>query len=185
MMQRPFETVIEPHGHAEEIINLQEGNLKSAVAFAALTTPSGVNEKELYENIVEIPHYESQWGGLLDKEDEKELVQENLSDFQELYKDLCKDHFGNCFEIDDSGKFQIDQNDVSTRRFLMKHLNDNVLQNVDKKFMGVKKYHSDDSQPQNSTNSKLSNLKTQTKQSIKKDPLEREAQREIMDDLLE
>jgi len=55
--------VIEPtEDEAKEIISLQEGNLRSAVAFAALTTPSGVNEKEFYENIVEIPQYESPWG---------------------------------------------------------------------------------------------------------------------------
>jgi hypothetical protein len=29
--------------------------LESALAFAALTTPKGAAEKELYENIVEIP----------------------------------------------------------------------------------------------------------------------------------
>jgi hypothetical protein len=45
MMQRPFETVIEPkEDDAKEIIQLQGSNLRSAVAFAALTTPSGVNE---------------------------------------------------------------------------------------------------------------------------------------------
>lgn len=101
--------------------------MKSAVAFAALTTPTGVNEKELYENIVEIPHYESKWGGLLDREDQKELVQENLLDFQELYHNICKDHFKECFQIDQAGNFQIDENDLVTRRFLMKHLNDNVF----------------------------------------------------------
>jgi hypothetical protein len=31
-------------------------------------------EKDLYENIVEIPHYESKLGQLLDREDEKLLV---------------------------------------------------------------------------------------------------------------
>ena len=30
-------------------------------------------EAELYENIVEIPHYESKWLQMLDKEDEEEL----------------------------------------------------------------------------------------------------------------
>lgn len=92
-----------------------------------MTTPTGANERELYENIVEIPHYESSWGGLLDKEDEKELVQENIADFQEMYHSICKDHFGSCFEIDRQGNFQINENDAATRRFLMKHLNDNVL----------------------------------------------------------
>jgi len=35
--------------------------LKSALAFAALTTQNGVSERKLYGNIVEIPHYENKW----------------------------------------------------------------------------------------------------------------------------
>ena len=49
-------------------------NLTSALAFAALSTPGGAKERELYENIVEIPHYESKWLQLLDREDEKLIV---------------------------------------------------------------------------------------------------------------
>ena len=37
-------------------------------------TPSGAKERALYENIVEIPHYESKWLQLLDREDEKLIV---------------------------------------------------------------------------------------------------------------
>jgi hypothetical protein len=51
MMQRPINKVIE----TTEIDPIQHKNLESALAFAALTTPQGTAERELYENIVEIP----------------------------------------------------------------------------------------------------------------------------------
>ena len=53
------------------------------------------------------------------------------------------------------GNLQMDKN-LSTRRELMRLLNDNVYQNIDKKFMGLKKYHNDD---------------LKEKKKIKKDPL--------------
>jgi hypothetical protein len=57
MMQRPIKRIID----TPEIGPLQQKNLESALAFAALTTPAGASERELYENIVEIPQYDSKW----------------------------------------------------------------------------------------------------------------------------
>ena len=54
----------------------------------------------------------------------------------------------------------------------MRHLNDNVYQNIDKKFMGVKKYHNNQTELKN------------YKQKIKKDPLEFDEKEEILDDFL-
>ena len=69
MMQRPIHTLIDdPELHIWD--NYQQKNLKSALAYAALTTPSGYEERDLYENIVGIPHYESHYLQLLDREDE-------------------------------------------------------------------------------------------------------------------
>lgn len=65
----------------------------------------------------------------------------------------------------------------------MRHLNDNVLQNVDKKFMGVKKYHNNGESSPESNLTKVQTLKAEAKQSIKKETLEKEEQREILDEL--
>jgi len=37
---------------------MQQRNLSSAVAYAAMSTPSGSDVRRLYQNIVEIPHYQ-------------------------------------------------------------------------------------------------------------------------------
>lgn len=55
-MQRPYEE-LEQGQRYDEVQDKQRTNLKSALAYAALTTPSGSNVKDLYKNIVEIPHY--------------------------------------------------------------------------------------------------------------------------------
>lgn len=75
--------VIVSSDHNESYIwdDLQQRNLRSAMAFAALTTPSGASEHELYGNIVQIPHYESKWLQLLDREDEETLVKKNFKGF--------------------------------------------------------------------------------------------------------
>lgn len=73
--------------------NLQQKNLRSAIAFAALTTPSGAKEQDLYENVVEIPHYDSKWLQLLDREDEKLLVSDQFEEFQRLYRPIIKENF--------------------------------------------------------------------------------------------
>ena len=74
-------------------------------------------------------------------------------------------------EIDSLGRIQI-SHDMQTRRQLMRYLNDNVYQNIDKKVMGVKKYHN--------TGHETKNLK----QKIKKDPLVFEEKEEIVDELM-
>ena len=51
-------------------------------------TPSGAKERALYESIVEIPHYESKWLQLLDREDEKLIVYDDQEEFQKLYRPL-------------------------------------------------------------------------------------------------
>lgn len=65
-------------------------------------------------------------------------------EFQKLYKPIAKEHFSDCFEISENGKFMIGDNNETTRKELIRHLNDNVLQNIDKKVMGLKKYHNED-----------------------------------------
>ena len=67
-----------------------------------------------------------------------------MEEFQKLYQPIAKEHFGDCFEISENGKFIMDDNNQVTRKELMRHLNDNVLQNIDKKVMGLKKYHNED-----------------------------------------
>ena len=137
--------------------DLQQRNLRSAMAFAALTTPSGSTEHELYENIVQIPHYESKWLQLLDREDEEQLVNDNFKEFQDLYLPLIKENFSDCFEITEDGKFIIDTNDLASRRHLVRNLNDNVFQNIHHRVVGTRNY-------QQETDSK--------KTKLKKDPLE-------------
>lgn len=51
MMQRPV-SILE---RCETIDSISILNMKSALAYAALITPNGADESELYENIVEIP----------------------------------------------------------------------------------------------------------------------------------
>lgn len=100
-MQRPHKKVID----LPEIQEIQQKNLESGLAFAALTTPSGVNERDLYENIVEIPHYDSKWLQLLDKENETALIDENFEEFQNLYHPIVKnENFKNLMEIDSLGR---------------------------------------------------------------------------------
>ena len=53
---------------------LQRKNLNSALAFSALTTPNGSEERIIYENIVGIPHYDSKYLQLMDREDEEKIV---------------------------------------------------------------------------------------------------------------
>ena len=80
MMQRPINKIIDTgDNHIWE--THYNRNLKSAIAFAALTTPNNSMEKELYENIVEIPHYDSKYIQLLDREDEKLIVYDDEEGF--------------------------------------------------------------------------------------------------------
>lgn len=92
MMQRPIKTIV----NNEQIWESQAKNLKSAVyrklskfnflliqfALAALRTQDGATEHQLYENIVSIPHYnQKQMHSLVDKEDEKEVVDKKYEKF--------------------------------------------------------------------------------------------------------
>ena len=56
-MQRPYE-VLERGSRFDEVQAAQQRNLTSAVAYAAMTTPSGSDERKLYQAIVQIPHYD-------------------------------------------------------------------------------------------------------------------------------
>ena len=90
-----------------------------------------------------------------------------LDDFKKIYRPIIEENFSDCFEIDSQGKFNIDENNLVSRRHLMRNLNDNVFQNIDKKVMGVIVY------------------KNQDRKSTGKDPLEMEEKLEIADQLLE
>jgi hypothetical protein len=89
-------------------------------------------EAELYENIVEIPHYDSKWLQMLDREDEEELVRSNFKEFQTLYRPIIEQHFNDVMEID-RGIVTIDESE-SARIKMMGYLNDNIFQNIDEKF---------------------------------------------------
>ena len=83
--------------------------MKSALAFAALTTPSITSEQQIYENIVAIPHYHSKYSffltyncldhalSLLDKEDESIIIESNFKEFQEMYHPVWQDNFKDIF----------------------------------------------------------------------------------------
>jgi hypothetical protein len=55
-MQRPHEILTE--NTTDEMLEAQERNLSSALAFAALTVKPDSSEADLYETIVGIPHYQ-------------------------------------------------------------------------------------------------------------------------------
>ena len=57
-------------------------------------------EAELYEHIVDIPHYDSKWLQMLDREDEEELVRSNFGEFQRLYRPIIEEHFNDVMKID-------------------------------------------------------------------------------------
>ena len=146
MIDVPTVDNAEYDGYAElNFKELQRINLKSALAFSALTTKSGVPETELYENIVQIPHYESKWLQLIDREDETALVEDNLEDFRAMYKPLIEDDFGSLMRITSDGRFELTNDNADTRIQLMNHVNDNALQNLEGTFLeGMKRYQRDD-----------------------------------------
>ncbi len=82
-------------------------------------TKQGQSEDILYQNIVGIPHYHTQWLTILDKEDIKEVVQDNLDRFQEMYRPIWQAEFKDCFSLE-SGKFEIDQSNTASRKYLMR-----------------------------------------------------------------
>ena len=110
---------------------MQNQNLTSALAYAALTTPSGSDEKLLYESIVEIPQYQSAKASfLLDKEDEEMVVEDSFDGFKQMYQPILKENFQDVMEIKD-GKFLIDRKDPATQRLLLTSINDNIYKNLD------------------------------------------------------
>ena len=150
IMQRPIKTILQ---NEEVMAKHQQNNLKSAVrkkqfmiiqlALAALRTPNGSTEANLYENIVAIPHYtQKAMHVLVDKEDEVEVVKENFKRFQQMYQPIWKDTFGSSFSLE-GGVFEI-THDESTRRYLMSHINDNVYQNITSKILSVRSYDKDE-----------------------------------------
>lgn len=102
-----------------EFESLGMKNLQSAMAFSALTTPNGACEKALYENIVEIPHYEHKYAGaIFDREDGMEQVEENLGEFQKLYENVINDEFRDLIKIRD-GNFYLIGDERNARLGLM------------------------------------------------------------------
>jgi len=51
------------------------------LALGALRTKDGESEGKLYQHIVNIPHYNTKYLSLLDKEDEAEVVADNFTHF--------------------------------------------------------------------------------------------------------
>jgi Fe2+ transport system protein B len=79
---------------------------------------------------------------ILDIEDEKEVVQENFSKFQAMYRRIWEAEFKDTFAITETGTFEISHDD-STRRHLMSHINDNVFQNLNSKTISLRSYDED------------------------------------------
>ncbi len=81
-MQRPHKILAIDQAVSDELHEAQNKNLASALAFVALTKPSGIlSEHDLYQEIVMIPHYEQKYLQLLDKEDEEGVVECNFAEF--------------------------------------------------------------------------------------------------------
>lgn len=76
---------------------------------------------------------------LLDNEDEVEVVEDNYQQFKEMYHPIWKSSFSNVFSLE-NGKIEINH-DNATRKYLISHLNDNVLQNI--KEMSIVMYDKD------------------------------------------
>ena len=77
-----------------------------------------------------IPHYHTNSLKLLDKEDEHEVVRDNLECFRRMYHPIWQQTFGDCFSLA-NGQFEV-QHDAKTRKFLMRHINDNIWQNIER-----------------------------------------------------
>lgn len=103
VMQRPH-LILTPN---DEVLERQTLNLKSAFAFSSLVSTPGELEQEFYENIVEIPHYESKYLSLLDREDSIKVVAQNFDKFQQLYRPIHQEYFKDIVSFED-GRFKID-----------------------------------------------------------------------------
>lgn len=126
MLMRPV-TVLQ---NDEDIFNSQLNNLRSATAFAALTTKTNSSEVDFYKKIVTIPHYQSysKYFKLLDNENISEIVSSKLDEFRNIYEPIMYANFHDNFEIH-NGIFKKDVS-KSTTEHLLKNLNDNVHQNL-------------------------------------------------------
>ena len=89
-----------------------------------------MSESDLYETIVEIPHYQQKYMQLLDKEDEEGVVEDNLEKFQAMYHPISQSRFGDIMSLT-GNKFECDQS-VEARKVLARAVNDNVYKNIDK-----------------------------------------------------
>lgn len=68
--------------------------MTSAFAYAALRIENGQPESQLFEHIVNIPHYQTiNFLRLLDSEDSKLIVEENMKKFQDIYNPILKEQF--------------------------------------------------------------------------------------------
>lgn len=67
----------------DEILQAQDLNLRSAIAFSALTTPSDADEKTFYRNIIELPHYQTnRLFELIDREKSDEIIDEYIDKYR-------------------------------------------------------------------------------------------------------
>ncbi|CAI2369872.1 unnamed protein product [Moneuplotes crassus] len=127
-----------------EVKLAQYNNLRSATATAAILTKNGESEVEFYQKIVKIPHYKSvSWFQLLEKEDSKRAVEEDLRRFREIYQPIIENDFRDSFKIING---QFEKNECSSvTRYLLSNINDNVHQNLNSisplKYDEEKKFH--------------------------------------------
>lgn len=118
----------------------QQKNLVSAIAIAALVTGKQqvVTESELYEEIVQIPHYQNNYFlGLLDKEDDVGVVEDNFQAFQTMYHPIIKEYFADVINISSGNQknseeyiLEIDRSKTAMKKIAMQ-INDNVYKNID------------------------------------------------------
>jgi len=74
-----------------------------------LTSPAEISETFLYEKIVAIPHYESNYWKILDREDEEGVVEDSLDEFRSLYQPIITQTFKDCCELSADGTVRVEQ----------------------------------------------------------------------------
>jgi hypothetical protein len=74
-----------------------------------LTSPAEVPETYLYEKIVAIPHYESNYWKILDREDEEGVVEDSLDEFRSLYQPIITQTFKDYCELSADGTVRVEQ----------------------------------------------------------------------------
>ena len=105
-----------------------------------MTSPAEVPETYLYEKIVAIPHYESNYWKILDREDEEGVVEDSLDEFRSLYQPIITQTFKDYCELSADGTVRVEQSLWARKEFASK-INDNVLRNIDQ--FSVVSYDSD------------------------------------------